>query len=251
MTQYLFGAGAFWGNRTDSTGTGIGPDQFAVLQNISIEFGFDIRELHGQFQFPVDVARGKGKITGKAAFARVFAAIYGDLFFGQTPVTGMTDIAEDEAGTVPATSTYTITTTNAANYVDDLGVYNANTNAKLTRATTPATASQYSVNAGVYTFAAAAASLPMKISYIYSIAGSGLKMAITNQLMGYRPEFKGSFYTKKTTQGSAGEMAIVLNACTSTALRIPTRLDDYGIQELDFSAYADAAGNIGTISVSE
>ena len=31
--QLAFGAGALWGNRTDVTGAGIGPDQFAILQD--------------------------------------------------------------------------------------------------------------------------------------------------------------------------------------------------------------------------
>lgn len=251
--EYHFGAGAFWGNRTDVTGSGIGPDPFAVLQNITIDFGFDIRPLHGQFQFPVDVARGKGKITGKAAFARFFGAIYGDLFFGTTPTTGMTDVAENEAGTIPSSPTYTITVTNAANYVDDLGVLNATTGAKFTRVTSPSASGQYSVNTGtgVYTFAAADASGKVLISYIWTNASSGKSVAITNQLMGTTPEFKGTFYTKKVTQSVTGEMAIVLNACWPTALRLPTRLDDYEIQEFDFEAGADAANNIGTISTTE
>lgn len=255
MTQYSFGAGAFWGNRSDTTGSGIGPDQFAVLQNISLDFGFDMRELHGQFQFPVDVARGKGKINGKAQFARVFAAIYGDLFFGITPTAGMTDISEDEVHTIPASSTFTITVTNASTFVDDLGVYygtGANAGQRFTQVTTPSLAGQYAVNltTGVYTFASVDASVGVKISYIYMLS-TGFKITLTNQIMGIKPEFKGSFYTKKTTAGRTGEMAVVLNLCTSGALRLPTRLDDYTIQEFDFSAYADATGTIGTISTSE
>src|SRR5439155_16924435 len=30
--QLAFGAGALWGNRTDVTGAGVGPDQFGILQ---------------------------------------------------------------------------------------------------------------------------------------------------------------------------------------------------------------------------
>jgi hypothetical protein len=43
----------------------------------------------------------------------------------------------------------------------------------------------------------------------------------------------------------------VLNACTATKLMLPTKIDDYEIQEFDFSAFADAAGAIGTLSVNE
>ena len=102
--QLAFGAGALWGNRTDVTGSGIGPDQFGILQDVQIDWDWQTKELWGQYQFPVDIARGQGKITGKAKFARIFGAIYGDLFFGQTPATGQLTVSENEAATVPATT---------------------------------------------------------------------------------------------------------------------------------------------------
>jgi hypothetical protein len=34
-------------------------------------------------------------------------------------------------------------------------------------------------------------------------------------------------------------------------LSLPTKTDDYEIQEFDFSAFADATGAIGTLSVNE
>lgn len=251
--EYHFGAGAFWGNRTDVTGSGIGPDPLAVMQNVTIDFGFDIRPLHGQFQFPVDVARGKGKITGKAVYARFFAAIYGDLFFGTTPSANMIDVSELEAGTIPATPTYTITVSHAAAYLDDLGVFFSSGGGKFARVTTPSATGQYSVNlgTGVYTFAAADANKAVQISYLYTNTGVGYTIPLTNQLMGQTPEFKGTFYTKKTTQGTVGEMSMVLNACWSSALRLPTRLDDYELQEFDFEAGADSSGNIGSINTTE
>jgi len=120
--QLAFGAGALWGNRTDVTGGGIGPDQFGILQDVQIDFDWTTKELWGQFQFPVDIARGQGKIAGKAKFARIFGAIFGDLFFGQTPAAGQLTVAENEAATVPATTPFTIAVANAASFADDLGV---------------------------------------------------------------------------------------------------------------------------------
>ena len=253
--QLAFGAGALWGNRTDVTGSGIGPDQFGILQDVQIDWDWTTRELWGQFQFPLDIARGQGKITGKAKFARIFGAIYGDLFFGQTPATGQLTVSENEAATVPATNPYTVTVGNAANYVDDLGVFYAaggNAGNRFTRVTTPSAAGQYSVNlaTGIYTFAAADAAASLLVSYLYN-NNSGRKLALTNQLMGMTPTFKATFYTSKTTQGVPAGMALVLNACTATKLSLPTKIDDYEIQEFDFSAFADAAGTIGTLSVNE
>lgn len=253
--QLAFGAGALWGNRTDITGSGIGPDQFGILQDVQIDWDWTTRELWGQFQFPLDIARGQGKITGRAKFARIFGAIYGDLFFGQTPAAGQVTVAENEAAIVPATSPYTVAVSDAASYSDDLGVYYANgSNAgnRFTRVTTPSAAGQYSVNVanGIYTFAAVDAGAALMISYLYTTV-SGRKLVLTNQFIGATPTFRATFYTSKTTQGVPAGLSLVLNACTATKLSLPSRIDDYEIQEFDFSAFADPAGAIGTLSVNE
>ena len=254
--QLAFGAGALWGNRTDVTGSGIGPDQFGILQDVQIDWDWSTKELWGQFQFPLDIARGQGKIAGKAKFARIFGAIFGDLFFGQTPATGQLTVSENEAATVPATIPYTVTVANAANYVDDLGVFyatGASAGNRFTRVTTPSASGQYSVNlaTGIYTFAAADAGAALLISYLCTISSAGKKLVLTNQFMGYTPTFKATFYTTKTTQGAAAGLTLVLNACTASKLSLPTKIDDYEIQEFDFSAFADATGTIGTLSVNE
>jgi hypothetical protein len=236
-------------------GAGIGPDQFGILQDVQIDWDWQTKELWGQFQFPLDIARGEGKITGKAKFARIFGAIYGDLFFGQTPASGQVTVAENEAATVPATTPYAVTVANAANFGDDLGVFYAaggNAGDRFTRVTTPSAAGQYSVNtvSGIYTFAAADAGAALLVSYLYNSA-VGKKLVLTNQLMGFTPIFKATFYTTKTTQGVPAGLALVLNACTATKLSLPTKIDDYEIQEFDFSAFADPTGTIGTLSVNE
>lgn len=253
--QLAFGAGALWGSRTDVTGSGIGPDQFGILQDVQIDWDWTTKELWGQFQFPVDIARGQGKIAGKAKFARIFGAIYGDLFFGQTPAAGQLTIAENEAATVPASTPFTVTVANAANFADDLGVYYASGAAagnRFTRVTTPSAAGQYSVNTatGIYTFAAADAAASLLVSYLYN-STTGKKLVLTNQLIGFTPTFKATFYTTKTTQGVPAGLSLVLNACTATKLSLPTKIDDYEIQEFDFSAFADPTGTIGTLSVNE
>src|SRR3954447_21127914 len=253
--QLAFGAGALWGNRTDVTGSGIDPDQFGILQDVQIDWDWTTKELWGQFQFPLDIARGQGKIAGKAKFARIFGAIFGDLFFGQTPATGQLTVSENEAATVPATTPYTVTVANAANFIDDLGIYyagGANAGLRFTRVTTPAAAGQYSVNpaTGIYTFSAADAGAALLVSYAYTMA-TGKKLVITNQLIGTTPVFRATFYTVKTTGGAPGGLTLALNACTATKLSLPTRIDDYEIQEFDFAAFADATGTIGTLSSSE
>jgi hypothetical protein len=222
---------------------------------VQIDWDWTTKELWGQFQFPLDIARGQGKINGKAKFARIFGAIYGHLFFGQTPANGQLTVSENEAAVVPASSPYTVTAGNAASYADDLGVFYAsggNAGSRFARVTTPSAAGQYSVNttSGIYTFAAADAGASLLVSYLYN-GSAGKKLVLTNQLMGFTPTFKATFYTTKTTQGVPAGLALVLNACTATKLSLPTKTDDYEIQEFDFSAFADPTGALGTLSVNE
>lgn len=247
--QLSFGSGALWGERTDVTGSGIGPRQFGVLQDIQIDFDWTDKELYGQLQFPVAIARGQGKISGKAKFAQILGLLYSDIFFGLTPASGQFAISQMEAAAVPAVTPFTVNVGNAATYIDDLGVIYAGNGKRFNRVTTPAAAGQYSVNfaSGIYTFAAADANAALAISYTYGITASGSNLTLTNQLMGTTPTFKATFYT---TYNGAGT-ALRLNACTANKLSMPTKIDDWTISELDFSAFADASGTIGYLSTLE
>src|SRR5260370_23592588 len=155
--ELSLGSGAVWGERTDVAGSGIGPRQFGVLQDIQIDFDWTAKELYGQLQFPVAIARGQGKITGKAKFAQILGLLYSDIFFGLTPATGQFAVAQLEAATVPAATPYAVTAANAASYNDDLGVVYAGSGKRFNRVTTPSAAGQYSLNfyTGLYTFSAA------------------------------------------------------------------------------------------------
>ena len=252
--QLSFGAGALWGERTDTTGSGIGPRQFGVLQDIQIDFDWTHKELYGQYQFPVAVARGQGKITGKAKFARILGLLYSDIFFGQGAATGQFAVSQYEAATVPASTPFTVTVANATAYNDDLGVYYAATGKAFNRVTTPASAGQYSVNfaTGVYTFSAADAGAALLASYTYNITTSGQKVTLGNPLMGATPIFKATFYQAVSPGAApAAPLALRLNACTSSKLSLPTKVDDWTISELDFSAFADATGTVGYVSTVE
>jgi hypothetical protein len=220
-----------------------------VLQDIQIDFDWTNKELYGQLQFPVAIARGQGKITGKAKFAQILGLLYSDIFFGVTPATGQFAVSQLEAATVPATTPYSVTPANAASYNDDLGVTYAASGRRFNRVTTPSAAGQYSVNFanGVYTFSSADASAAVLISYTYNIVTSGNRLTLTNQPMGVTPTFKARFYTAYNGSGTA----LRLNACTANKLSLPTKLDTWSISELDFMAFADASGTIGYLSTVE
>jgi hypothetical protein len=246
--QLIFGIGALWGQRSDVAG--VGPDQFAVLQDNSIDFSFEVKELYSQLGYPIDIARGKGKISGKAKVARVFANLYADIFFGSTVATGEDNVSENETYTLAAA---TLSVTHASTFVADLGVYYAATGTFRFQYVTgaPSAVGTYTVSTGgEYTFYTGDISAAISISYVYTDA-SGKTITITNNFMGYTPTFIGTFYQSRATQGSSGQLTLRLNECVSSHLTIPSRIDDYAIQDFDFQAFSAGNNVIGTISTTE
>lgn len=245
MAQFSFGAGSLYGISTAS-GTPT-PVKFGTLQEVSIETSFNTKELYGSLQFPVAIARGTGKVSGKAKFGQINGAIFNELFFGLTLTTGQVNTVTGESASIPATP-YQVTVANAATFGTDLGVLFSLTGLPLVKVAATPTTGQYSVSAlGVYTFAAADTLLGVSISYTYNVTATGKKMVISNQVLGTTPFFACYF----NTVYNGKNVNFQLPLCTSSKLSFATKLEDFVIPELDFSAFADASGQIMTISSAE
>lgn len=251
MAIYPFGAGSLFGFRTDQTVNQA--HKFGTLQECEIDFDASVKELFGQYQFPVDTARGTAKITGKAKIAGVQGLLFADLFFNVTTAAGQVATSQSATTGLPELQTIAAaktTPTNVATFSQDLGVlYNA-TGVPLVRVAGGAEVAgqSYSIDgSNVYHYNAADNGLVIQQNYNYTIAGTGQKFVINNQLLGTSPTFGITLENiakgKKTT--------LTLNACISNKLTVPTKLEDYVINEFDFSAFADASNNVGTWSVSE
>lgn len=239
--QFGFGSGLLYATRTDiATQT---PVRFGAFQDLQLDFSGETKELFGQNQFALDVARGKVKIECKAKFAQISAVVMNSVFFGGTINTGQTISQYAEAGTVPGVSTYIVTVTHSATFVTDLGVYDTTTGVRLTKVASGPATGEYSVSAGVYTFASADASRAVLIDYTYT-ATSGWTMASGNPLMGNTPRFSASFaqtYGGNTT-------TIVMPYCVASKYSMPTKIDDYSIEEFDFQAFSSTGVSPITIS---
>ena len=254
MTQLSFGPGVMWGERIDAMGSGIGPRQFGLMQDVDITYTWTSKELYGQEQFPAALARGQGKITGKAKLARINVLLYSDIFFGLTSQAGQQTVSQYEPATIPAVPPFNVVAANAATFMYDLGVYYAASSDAFNRVTTPVNPGEYTVNnVGVYTFAAVDQSVAIRISYTYNIVGVGRQIQITNQVQGTTPYFRATIF-QKVSPGQPGPgtqvlpWCMTLNACHSSSLSFPTAQDAWTLNAFDFMAYADASGNIGTIS---
>jgi hypothetical protein len=242
--EFGFGSGILTGVRNDSgAGASPTPRRFGALQDVSVEFTGDIKELFSTQQFPIDVARGKTKITGKAKLAEIKSGEYNDLFFGQTLATGSLKYAYNESVSA-GTSAFSYTVANSGSTpLTDQGAFYVSNGNQLDQVTGAPGSGQYTWNpsTGVYGFATADAGSGFFVNYLYHVT-AGHNIAIGNPFMGTTPQFQATLFQ----QFEGNQIVLVLNKCVSSRLTFPTRIDDYMIEELDFSAFADTAGNVGS-----
>lgn len=236
--MFSFGSGVLLGTRTDIADAT--PVNFGLVQEVQLDLQFTAKELYGQYQFPVAIARGQGKATGKAKMAQVSGLAFNNLFFGASLAAGQLATSFGEAQSVPAATPYTVSVANAAAWQDDYGVVYAATGLPLTKAASAPGTGQYSVASGVYSFNAADAGKGVLISYAYAISGTGQRLTLANPLLGTTPTFQAQLYT--SFQGKA--VNVKLFNCVSSKLSFATKLEDFVIPELDFDIFADTAGNV-------
>lgn len=244
--EFGFGAGALWATRTDiATAT---PRNFGTLQDVQVAFEGDIKPLYGSFSYAIALARGKTKIELSPKFASIRGGVFNDMFFGTTLTTGETLV------TVPRetfTGAATVTVGQGTNWLSDLGVYYSATGIQLTytRSATPATIGTYSTgtagtaSAGKYFFNTAD-TVALSGEYTYNSPTTGLSSILTNPRMGVTPTFQAVF--DATFDGRQCNFTF-LN-CVAGKLSLPTKLDDWVINDMTIQASANATGNVGTLN---
>lgn len=253
MTQYAFGAGSMYVTPLqDSTGTAIAnptPMKLMDLQEGSFDFSGEEKLLYGQNSFPAAAGIAKRKLGVKVKNARVLARAWNTLFFGQTLTTGIIGIKTDTVGAAVPTTPFTITPTvpGSGTWAADLGVLDASGNPMTRVASAPATG-QYSVAAGVYTFAAADTTKVVYINFRYTATSTtASKMAVANQPMGYAPLFSADLSV--IYQGK--ETYFGLPACMASKFTLAFKNDDFALPEFEFSGMDNGSGNVMNWSTSE
>lgn len=253
MATYLFGSGALYGTPlTTYNGTAVvnpTPIKLGLLQEVSLDISFDIKEAYGQNQFAAAIGRGKGKVQGKAKIGLLNGATLNSLVFGQTMTNSIISDVNDTVGAVIPTTPFTITPTPPSSGVwsQDLGVVDG-TGVSYTRVASAPTTGQYSVAAGVYTFAAADAAKTVFISYQYTgTSTTATTGTVANVAMGQAPTFKADFYDSFNGK----PVVWTLKSCVVTKFTMATKQDDFAYPEIDFSAFADANNNVLTWAFAE
>ena len=166
--MFVFGSGVLIGTQLNVANPT--PINFGLVQKVSVDTSVSVKELYGQFAFPVAVGSGTRKVTCKATLARFSGQALGRLFYNQAPIPGSTISQFAEVHSVPAAAPFTVTVTNSAHFVADQGVTYAANGLPLLNVATLTAAGQYTFNAstGVYTFNSGDAGAGVLISYTYT-----------------------------------------------------------------------------------
>ena len=256
--QGIFGPGILWVTRTDAGDPT--PINVGYCNEFSTDMSFDHKELFGQNQFPLLVARSTAKATGKIKAAALSGRALNNMILGGTWTAGTQyDTITTVAKAIPATpftitasTTETATTTlipNSGTFNQDLGVVNSANGQAFTLVTTGTpTAGQYKVTAGAYLFASAdnVSGISVYISYAYSYTTAAGQYQITaNSLIGTTPTLQLDY--KSILYGSTYYLRIFNAICTKWGMA--HKLSDYAMPEYDFSFFQNAAGNISQLSV--
>lgn len=214
------------------------PIRFGILQDASLEYMPELRPLYGQYRYAIALAAGKTRITVKSKFAGIRGLMYNKLFFAGTLTANQT-IFQDSESHAFATS---VTVTNSGAFIADEGAVNASTSVPYTAVASSPAVGQYSVSGGVYTFNAGETGNVL-ISYTYA-SGAGNLITFGNPAMGTQPVF--SVVLNQPYDGR--QQTWTLNRCVASRLSVPTKLDDYIINEFDFEVSQDISGNLGSVS---
>lgn len=223
-------------------------------QEFSIDITATNKELYGQKKYPLVVAQGTIKATGKFKAAVLSGIAWNNVMFGQSFASGGFAWNIDEAQLVPGTP-YTVTVTDAATYDFDLGVRYAATLLPLQRvAAGSEAAGKYSVtltggNKGKYIFAAADTALNMLITYTKTTV-TGQSLVVTNALIGTTPVFQLDYYTN-LNQPTSKPFVVRIFACVGSKLSLASKLEDFIMPECEFGLFADATDRVFTFMFPE
>lgn len=246
MPQIHYGLGHLFLTRRDiANGT---PRRLGIIQEVTVDFKYDTKELFGGQKFAVDVAQGKNSISWKAKAGAINGRIMSEFAFGAAPTTGLIAGQNNETYTVPTTP-YQVTVNASASFYEDLGVEYGTGGTTLEKVASSPAQGQYSCANGVYTFAAADVGQSIRISYSFTATGGlpNSRITVVNQDMGAIPPF--SLFLMPN-QYRAKQSILKLYANTLEGMSLPYKMDDYMLMDLSGKAFADDSGKVFDFSAS-
>jgi len=249
VPQGLFGPGICWVTRTDLANQT--PTNIGFINEFSTDLSFDTKQLFGQNQYALLAARGTAKSTGKMKAAVMSGQALNAVLLGGTWTAGTQyDATTSPSTAVPATPfQITPTVPSSGTFNQDLGVINAATSEPLTLVASAPAAGQYSVAAGVYTFSSAdhtsGISVLISFAYTFTTGATGQNQVIANNPIGSTPTFQIDY--KTTLYGATYYLR--LYQAIGSKWSMGHKITDFAMPEYDFEFFANAAQQIGIISL--
>jgi hypothetical protein len=244
--MFVFGSGVLTGTQLNvATPT---PINFGLVQKVSVDTSVSVKELYGQFAFPVAVGSGTRKVQCKASLARFSGQAIGRLFYNQAPTPGSTISQFAEVHNLPSSAPFTITVTNSTHFVADQGVTYAVSGLPLVAVASAPATGQYTVNGttGVYTFATGDQGQGVLISYTYANSSQGESLVIGNPLIGPTSTFTATLFATDPTTNV--QFSVTLNQCVASKFSFDTNIEDFSKPDFEFQAFANAAGQVMTFN---
>jgi hypothetical protein len=195
--MYQFGVGALFAKFPDGSSV-----EFGTLQDCNVDFSFDKKELYGRNQFPVKIARAKGKVDCKATYADIKAEALNIVLNGNIS-NGELKVAEPFNVTVPESGEVVIDLPTGAALNQVLKVYNVSGTTKVPMTevqTTPTVSGTYFVDDGNA-----------------AVAGSCTYTLTTNFVAGDTVAVEGQTFTAVTSAPAVNEFEVGLTISQSIA----------------------------------
>lgn len=236
------------------------PVQFGIVQGVTIDDEAEMKELYGANQYPVDIGRGKSKVTIKCKQAQFSAQLFNTIYYGQTLTAGYNAVQADAVGTgftAGGAATGVIITPTAplggtSLFVADLGVQDGN-GVPFTRVASSPTSGQYAITGqatgATYVFSNLDAGTTVFINYQYSNAtnpAGGDNLIVYNIPMGQVPVFQAQFYNSRSGQSIWRKF----RRCVATKLSMDFKNDDFVIPDFEMGCFADENNIVQDLSFS-
>ena len=165
--MFVFGSGVLIG-----TPQGGSPINFGLAQEVTLNVATTTKALYGQYNFPVAIGSGTRKMTGKAKMARISGQALGSLYLRHRPERRRHADPVRRGGDRSRLFALHLLRRPITRPSSPIRASSTpRTSLPLKQVASGPTTGQYSVSAGVYTFAAGDAGAAVLISYTYTVAG--------------------------------------------------------------------------------
>lgn len=241
------------------------PYELGVIQSATVDLKVELKDLRGPYRYPIQVADGKGTASGKIMFHQIWPLTLAAIT-GGTNATGGVQAIVAEAGTITANivtlaqgATMVVGSeivTVAIGATNPNPVYYTRVTAGTEASATVAgqTGGKYSISGtGVMTFVATTDNtFKTQTTYLYTPAAGTNNASVALSQVGLN---SGSTFqltllgnaAKNGFTNQAQQFIIQFNACIAPSLKIDLKLDDWTGLDLDFQAFIDVNGNLGTM----